>query len=309
MALELRASSVVLVGQDGLLRRALVRVLHMRRIRVVAVTQVFDCRVWAEYVAIRRLAVSRPDVVIRIVPQHGDLMVAAAEMDAAFELGSRKFVTVGAVAFDSPSGDGSIRRHITEESARDTAFECYSDATRALVAQGHTFQREQGFKAICTVPVNPFGPGEAVDPGRRHSIGALVKKCIEARDQDLSSIEFRESGADTGQFLYVDDAVDGILLAAERCDSPEPVALGSGFEMPLRAAVGLILEATGYRGTVTWDTAMPGGQPRSSFDTSRALELFGFRARVDFREGLRRTVEWYERSTAGSRRRLQEVPL
>jgi GDP-L-fucose synthase len=146
------------------------------------------------------------------------------------------------------------------------------------------------------LPVNLYGPGDNFDPESSHVIPALIRKCLEALAQEVPEIVCWGDGSPTREFLYVEDCAEAVLLAAERYDGPEPVNLGTGLEISVKELVELIAKLTGFRGRITWDTSKPNGQPRRCLDTSRALELFGFRAKTDFREGLRRTLAWYQAS-------------
>jgi GDP-L-fucose synthase len=142
--------------------------------------------------------------------------------------------------------------------------------------------------------VNLYGPGDHADPLNSHVIPALIRKCVEARYSGAPSIAVWGDGSPTREFLYVEDAAEGILLAAERYDGAAPVNLGSGREMSIRDLVGTIARLTGFSGGVVWDASQPNGQPRRCLDTTRAEALFGFRARTPFEAGLRKTVSWYE---------------
>jgi GDP-L-fucose synthase len=150
--------------------------------------------------------------------------------------------------------------------------------------------------AIYLLPVNLYGVGDNFDPDTSHVIPALIKKFVDAEGRGAAEVEVWGTGAATREFLYVDDAAEGIVLAAEKYDGREPVNLGSGMEVSIKELAELIARETGYGGRLVWDASKPDGQPRRALDVTRAEELFGFRARVDFVEGLRRTITWY-RST------------
>ena len=168
-----------------------------------------------------------------------------------------------------------------------------------LLVQAQAYRQQYGFNSIHLLPVNLYGPGDNFDPETSHVIPALVRKCIEAVKQGKDEIVCWGDGTPTREFLYVDDCAEGIVLASERYDAPEPVNLGVGFEISIKELVEMIGELTGFRGRVTWDTTKPNGQPKRSLNTSRAWETFGFRARTPFREGLERTVASY-RSQVGA---------
>ena len=141
--------------------------------------------------------------------------------------------------------------------------------------------------------MNLYGPGDNFDPRSSHVIPALIKKCVDAVENGDQEIMVWGDGSPTREFLYVEDAAEGILLATERYDKPDPVNLGSSWEISIRDLVILIARETGFQGRIVWDTTRPNGQPRRKLDTSRAEQEFGFRAQTPFAEGLRRTVAWY----------------
>jgi GDP-L-fucose synthase len=162
-----------------------------------------------------------------------------------------------------------------------------------LLVQGQAYRAQYGFNVIHLVPVNLYGPGDNFDPASSHVIPALIKKCEDAIESGADHIDVWGTGSASREFLYVDDAAEGIILAAERYDGAEPVNLGVGREITIRELVELIAEVTGFAGEIRWDPSKPDGQPRRALDTSRARELFGFTARTPFREGLRRMAESY----------------
>jgi len=170
----------------------------------------------------------------------------------------------------------------------------YGIAKKALLVQCQAYRQEYGLNAIYLLPVNLYGPRDNFDPQSSHVIPALIRKCIEARERGDQQIVCWGSGAATREFLYVEDAAEGILLAAERYNQPEPVNLGSGMEISIRDLVGLIARLTRFDGEIVWDTSKPDGQPRRCLDVTRAEREFGFRARTPLEEGLRRTITWFE---------------
>jgi len=170
----------------------------------------------------------------------------------------------------------------------------YGLAKKMLLVQGQAYRQQYGFNVIHLVPVNLYGPGDNFDPASSHVIPALIRKCLDARDAGADVIEVWGTGSASREFLFVDDAADGIVLGAERYDDPAPVNLGVGSEITIRDLVGLIVRLTGFGGEIRWDATKPDGQPRRALDTSRARDRFGFEARTSFEDGLRRTIEWYE---------------
>jgi len=170
----------------------------------------------------------------------------------------------------------------------------YGIAKKALLVQCQAYRQEYGLNAIFLLPVNLYGPRDNFDPGSSHVIPALIKKCVEARQQGARFIECWGTGTPTREFLYVEDAAEGVLLAAERYDKPDPVNLGSGTEISIKDLVTLIAKLSNFDGEIRWDATKPDGQPRRCLDIQRAVEEFGFRATTPFEDGIRTTIQWYE---------------
>ncbi len=169
----------------------------------------------------------------------------------------------------------------------------YGLAKKMVLVQSQAYRQQYAFNSIFLLPVNLYGPGDNFDPESSHVIPALVKKCIDAKDRGEDQIVVRGDGTPTREFLYVEDAAEGIVMAAERYDGIEPVNIGSAFEISVNDLVRLIADIVGFRGRIVWDTGKPNGQPRRKLGISRAEREFGFRARTTFEQGLRRTIEWY----------------
>ena len=169
----------------------------------------------------------------------------------------------------------------------------YGLAKKMLLVQAQAYRQEYGLNAIYLLPVNLYGPGDNFDPETSHVIPALIRKCLEAVEGGQKEIVVWGTGQASREFLYVEDAAEAIVLAAEHYDDPEPVNLGSGLELSIKELVELIAELTGFKGQLVWDTTKPDGQPRRGLDTTLAAQAFGFRAQTNFREGLKRTIAWY----------------
>ena len=172
----------------------------------------------------------------------------------------------------------------------------YGLAKKALLVQCQAYRAQYGMNAIYLLPVNLYGPGDNFDPGSSHVIPALIRKCAEALERGAEEMVVWGDGSATREFLYVRDAAEAIILAAERYDGAAPVNLGSGNEISIRALAEKIADITGYRGRLTWDATQPSGQPRRSVDVTRAFHEFGFRSHTGFDEGLRATIEWYRQT-------------
>jgi GDP-L-fucose synthase len=217
-------------------------------------------------------------------------------MEQARLAGVEKFVTIGTVC--------SYPKHTPVPFHEDDLWNGYPEETNApyglakkmLLVQGQAYREQYGFNVIHLIPVNLYGPGDNFDPATSHVIPALIKKCVDAREAGDAFVEVWGTGNASREFLYVDDAAEGIVLAAERYEEPEPVNLGVGAEITIRDLSELIVKLTGFRGEIRWDATKPDGQPRRALDPARAYALFGFRAGTEFEEGLRQTIHWYEAS-------------
>ncbi|HYO87380.1 MAG TPA: NAD-dependent epimerase/dehydratase family protein, partial [Candidatus Limnocylindrales bacterium] len=169
----------------------------------------------------------------------------------------------------------------------------YGLAKKMLLVQGQAYRQQYGYDSIYLLPTNLYGPGDNFDPRSSHVIPALIRKFVEAKERGDREMVAWGTGAATREFLYVDDAADGIVLATERYEKSDPVNLGSSSEISIRDLTYLIREMVGFEGDVVWDATKPDGQPRRKLDTSRAEAEFGFKATTPFREGLQRTIDWY----------------
>jgi GDP-L-fucose synthase len=170
----------------------------------------------------------------------------------------------------------------------------YGLAKKMLLVQSQAYRQQYGYNVIFLLPVNLYGPGDNFDPASSHVIPALIRKCLEAQERGEKEIVVWGDGSPTREFLFAEDAAEGILLAAEKYNSPDPVNLGSGYEISIKDLVEMIAHLTGYSGKLVWDMSKPNGQPRRGLDVSRAEKSFGFRAGTSFETGLRQTIEWYK---------------
>ena len=172
----------------------------------------------------------------------------------------------------------------------------YGLAKKMMLVQSQGYREEYGYNSIFLLPVNLYGPGDNFDPATSHVIPALIKKCVDAVRSGADSIEVWGDGSASREFLYVEDAAEGIMLAAEKYDSSEPVNLGSSFEITIKDLIAIIAKETGFTGEICWDATKPNGQPRRKLDVSRAEQEFGFRSHTTFEAGLRKTIQWYTES-------------
>jgi GDP-L-fucose synthase len=207
--------------------------------------------------------------------------------------GVEKFVTIGTVCAYPKFTPVPFREDDLWNGYPEETNAPYGLAKRMLLVQGQAYRQQYGFNAIYLLPVNLYGPGDNFDARSSHVIPALIKKCVDAIESGADHIDVWGAGAATREFLYVDDAAEGIVLAAEKYDGAEPVNLGVGREITIRDLVAPIAEVTGFTGEIRWDPTKPDGQPRRALDTTRARERFGFEATTSLEEGLQRTTEWY----------------
>ncbi len=169
----------------------------------------------------------------------------------------------------------------------------YGLAKKMLLVQSQAYRQQYGFNSCCLFPVNLYGPRDNFDPESSHVIPALIKKCIDAIANNESGITVWGTGQASREFLYVEDAAEAIILATERYDKSDPINIGAGFEITIKDLVQLIVNLTNFKGEIVWDTSRPDGQPRRMLDTSKAEQEFGFKAGTSFKEGLRKTIDWY----------------
>jgi len=204
-----------------------------------------------------------------------------------------KFVTIGTVCSypkftPVPFKEEDIWKGYPEETNAP-----YGLAKKMQLVQSQSYRDEYGFNSIFLLLVNLYGPGDNFNPSNSHVIPALIKKCVDAIDSGADHIDCWGTGSVSREFIYIVDAAEGILLATEHYNSSEPVNIGAGFEITIRELTEKIVKYTGFKGEIRWDTSKPDGQPRRCLDVSKAKDYFGFKAKTDFDEGLKATVEWY----------------
>ena len=251
---------------------------------------------------------SNPDIVIHLAARVGgiganrenpgkffyeNLMMGVQMMELGRQAGIEKFVAIGTIcAYPKftpvPFKEENLWNGYPEETNAP-----YGLAKKMLLVQAQAYRQQYGFNAIYLLPVNLYGPGDNFDPQSSHVIPALIKKCVDANANKSEEITVWGTGKPTREFLYVEDAAEGILLAAEKHDKPDPVNLGAGFEISIKDLVNLIVKLTGFKGRILLDHSMPDGQPKRMLDVSKAEKEFGFRAKIKLEEGLKKTIEWY----------------
>lgn len=304
-----KSKKVVVTGGAGFLGSFLVGKLKELGCQDVFVPLIEEYNL-VDLAAIKKMyQVAKPDIVIHLAAVVGgiganranpgkffydNLMMGVQLMEQARLSGVEKFVAIGTVcAYPKftpvPFKEDDLWNGYPEETNAP-----YGLAKKMLLVQSQAYRQQYDFNSIFLLPVNLYGPRDNFDPQSSHVIPALIRKCVEAKQKGEKKIIVWGTGKASREFLYVEDAADGILLAAEKYNKSDPVNLGAGFEISIKDLVELIAKYTGFEGEIVWDDSKPDGQPRRCLDTSRAEKEFGFRARVRFEEGLKKTIDWYQ---------------
>jgi GDP-L-fucose synthase len=229
---------------------------------------------------------------------YDNLMMGTQLLHEAWQFGVQKFVTIGTVCAYPKFTPVPFREDDLWIGYPEETNAPYGLAKKMLLVQGQAYQQQYGFKSIYLLPTNLYGPRDNFDPKSSHVIPALIKKCLDAKARGDARIEVWGDGSATREFLYVEDAADGIARATEHYDGDQPVNLGSHYEISIRDLVTKIAQHTGFDGEIVWDTSKPNGQPRRKLDVSRAESAFNFHATTDFDNGLRKTIDWYIQARA-----------
>ncbi len=309
-------STVMVTGGSGFLGDRVVGKLRQRGCQRIFVPHSKDYDLVQKEAVQRAVKDSEPDIIIHLAARVGgiganmahpaeffydNLMMGVQLLHEAWSSGVKKFVAIGTVCSYPKFTPVPFREDDLWNGYPEETNAPYGLAKKMLLVQSQTYRQQYGYDSIFLMPVNLYGPGDNFDPASSHVIPALIKKCVDAQEAGEDRIVVWGTGTPTREFLYVDDAAEGLLLAAERYDYSDPVNLGSGMEISIKDLVHLIAQLTGFEGKIVWDESKPDGQPRRRLDTSRADESFGFRASVGFEEGMKRTIQWYLQSRVAAR--------
>ena len=314
--LDLSTQRVCVTGGAGFLGTHLIEKLKAHGAKDIFVPTYPQYDLVREADILRMIDDAKPDVIIHLAAKVGgiganrekpgeffydNLMMGVQLIHHAWQKDVSKFVAIGTIcAYPKytpiPFKEEDLWNGYPEETNAP-----YGLAKKMLLVQSQSYREQYGYNSIFLLPVNLYGPGDNFNPASSHVIPALIRKCLEAKEQNASEIVAWGDGSPTREFIYVDDAAEGITLATLRYNSSDPVNIGSNFEISIKDLTELIARLTGFEGEIRWDTGKPNGQPRRKLDTSRAKERFGFEAKTNFEAGLRRTIEWYANERAHGR--------
>jgi GDP-L-fucose synthase len=301
----------VVTGGAGFLGSRVVEAMRQRGATSIFVPRSAQYDLRESQAVLDLLADAKPDIIIHMAAVVGgiganrehpadffysNLMMGTQLMHEAWRSGVKKFVTIGTVCAYPKFTPTPFREETLWDGYPEETNAPYGLAKKMLLVQGQAYREQYGFDTIYLLPTNLYGPGDNFNPASSHVIPALIRKFTEAKESHAPQVSAWGTGSATREFLYVDDAAEGIVLATERYEKSDPVNIGSGFEISIKDLTETIAQIVGYEGEVVWDHTKPDGQPRRALDTSRARTEFGFQATTGFREGLERTVRWYEQA-------------
>ncbi len=299
---------VVVTGGAGFLGGYVIDRLKRRGCQNILIPHIEDYDLVKEADIIRMYDDMKPDVVIHLAAVVGgiganlehpgeffykNLMIGVQLIEQGRLFGLEKFVAIGTICAYPKFTPVPFKEEDLWIGYPEETNAPYGLAKKMLLVQSQAYRQEYGFNSIFLLPVNLYGPNDNFDPSSSHVIPALIKKCVDAIDAGDDYIQCWGTGSASREFIYADDAAEGIVLATEKYDGPEPINIGAGFEISIKDLVEKIVALTGFKGGIRWDSSKPDGQPRRMLDVSRAKELVGFEAKTDFDTGLRATINWY----------------
>jgi GDP-L-fucose synthase len=299
---------VCVTGGAGFLGSYVVEKLKQRKAKDVFVPHIEDYDLVQKESILTILDKSKPDVVLHLAANVGgiganrsrpaeffydNLMMGVQLLHECWKAGVEKFVGIGTVCAYPKFTPVPFKEEDLWNGYPEETNAPYGLAKKMMLVQSQSYRQQYGYESIFLIPVNLYGPRDNFNLETSHVIPALIRKCVEAQESGEATVEVWGDGSPTREFIYVEDAAEGILLATEYYHASDPVNIGSGQEISIRSLAESIAELTGFEGDLVWDTSKPNGQPRRALDTSKAEESFGFRAQTPFRDGLKKTVDWY----------------
>jgi GDP-L-fucose synthase len=317
--MEICSKRFVVTGGSGFLGKHVVSALRQRGVNQIFVPQIEDYDLTREEVVERLYRDACPQIIVHLAAEVGgiganlaypgrfayvNLIMGALLMEHARLAGVEKVLALGTICAYPKFTPVPFREEDLWNGYPEETNAPYGLAKKMLLVLAQAYRQQYGSNVIYLLPVNLYGPGDNFHPESSHVIPALIRKCLEAVDRGDSEVVCWGDGSPTREFLYVEDCAEAIVLALERYDGPDPVNIGAGFEISVRDLMHLIAELTGFKGKISWDTSKPNGQPRRCLDTTKAADLFGFRSKTGFQEGLRRTIEWYRGIRESNRQTL-----
>jgi GDP-L-fucose synthase len=308
---------IAVTGGAGFLGQVVVRTLREHGYGNIVVPRIEEYDLRREADITKMYEAARPDVVIHLAAVVGGIganrdnpgrffydnaIMGIQLIEIGRQAGLQKMVVIGTICGYPKFAQVPFREDDFWSGYPEETNAPYGIAKKAMLVQLQAYREQYRFNGVFLLPVNLYGPGDNFDPATSHVIPALIKKCVDAEQSGTKEIVVWGDGTAAREFLYVDDAAEGIVLATEKYNGGDPVNLGTGFEISMKDLVQVIVRLTGFEGRVVWDATKPNGQLRRMLDTTRAREKFGFVARTGFEEGLRRTIHWYREERKGRAR-------
>jgi len=305
----MKAKRITITGGKGFLGKHLIKALQDKGYAHISIADLPEYNLIRSDDVRRLYEKTKPDIVIHLAAKVGgigfnrenpgalfyeNIMMGVQLIHEGYLQGLEKFVALGTIcAYPKftpvPFNEDDLWNGYPEETNAP-----YGLAKKMMLVQSQAYRQQYGFNSIFLLPVNLYGPGDNFNPQSSHVIPSLIKKCFDAKRRGEKEIVAWGTGSVTREFFYVEDAAEAIILAMENYNKSEPVNIGAGFEISIRDLTEMIVELTCFTGKISWDATQPDGQPRRMLDTTRARNEFGFQAKTGFREGLQKTISWYE---------------